>query len=214
MNDQRSRDIVPTFSLREAHEDRGHIGPDDFSVMPLGPEHLVLQRFPERGPKTATSRRIRERKMVDAFRGIEGIEIYGSADFCSGNPSFEAKLLAGTSLVGRIARKFPSTLIGSQASVIRALHLALRLEFKTVVFVGVDLVLDEEYEARTQRKTSGLAPVEAFHSSAIKRHRYHLPAQDLIGLVAATLAGETATKLYVGNKQSLLADHLPLYSWN
>lgn len=98
-----------------------------------------------------------------------------------------------------------AVLLGSEASVVRMVCLGLLAGFRNIVLVGVDL----------QGVTSAVGNHSGgerhwIHETALKQGPNHIPVQEIL----RSIAGEVDyAELFVGHRDSLLAEFLPVYPW-
>lgn len=162
--------------------------------------------------------------ILEQFIGIpeplrENTYLYGRANL----PEFAHEL--GFDETGRLLRHFlksktcRSVVPDNGASVVRLIFLGLKLGFKKIVLVGVDLNLSPYFwfSPDWERRTPELAatfprPSGVAHDTTQTVTRPH-NTLDVIRWISVNLVGPEAPELFAGSSTSELATFLPTHPW-
>lgn len=99
--------------------------------------------------------------------------------------------------------QWPLVVPSAQASVLRAISIALIGKAKKIVLIGIDLA--------TTSSAHGAEPGSNWvHPTAQKLSARHFPVQEVLEQIAF---GTKALQLFVGHPSSLLAEFLPIFDW-
>ena len=126
--------------------------------------------------------------------------LYSSTNFGTTNVSKASRHFVRSALRRNIIA--PSVVMGSQASLLRAVWLALRRGFENIVLVGCELSVKE-----TSSSTLRL------HLTAIKRSDAQIPVQDLISGISQELGMNSGGRLLNGSPGGLLDGRLETFNW-
>ncbi len=99
----------------------------------------------------------------------------------------------------------PAVLFGSEASVLRMVNLGVIAGFEKIVLVGIDL-----RGPLPQVGDSPRAENNWVHRTAEKHSPRSIPVQEALRDIVSTSGG---VEFFVGHRDSLLAEWLPVYPW-
>lgn len=153
----------------------------------------ILQKI-----SVADDRGVSVKPVVEARRDL--VRIYASVSFMANSPNkLGRNLRIATERIKGTRR--PAVLLGSEASVVRMVYLGALAGFQKIVLVGIDL----------QRKSSAGGGQKSWtHVTARDRGPRSFSVQQILRSIIGELEG---VELFVGHKDSLLADFLPVYPW-
>jgi hypothetical protein len=113
-----------------------------------------------------------------------------------------------------------SVLVDSGASIVRMTSLGIRLGFRKIVYVGVDLNHSEYFWEKNPRFLEALGITSfksgqtgAVHETMTPNNRPFNVIEMLRGIVAGCGGGTNSVQFFSGSSSSALADFLPIFEW-
>ena len=143
---------------------------------------------------------------------VEGPKFYLTLDTMTADVRRAADLFFNRKFTKVLSKVAPSVLLGSQASVIRAVGLGIRSSHYKMVLIGIDFVLDEYIESERGVSIEEI-PEQRLHKTGKKswaKTWRSVTVLELLLKIDERLRADGLGGLYVGHHDSPLHQHLPL----